>query len=74
MIYIDNRVLIPFVLPFVLLAMVRLLWFVAGAEWSAPDVAAGLCSFVGIVVGAAVTAVLFADGTEIGGFWIGRRK
>ena len=74
MIYIDNRVLIPFVLPFVLLVTVRLLWLVAGAEWSSPGSAAALCAIVGLLFGAGVTCLMLADGKEIGGFWIGARK
>jgi len=58
----------------VLLATVRLLWFVAGAAWTDPAAAAGICAFVGIGVGTGATAILFVDGKEIGGFWIGRRK
>ena len=74
MIYVDNRALIPFALPFALLAMARLLWLVAGAEWSDPSMAAGVCAMVGGMLGLPISIALFAEGIRIGGFWIGGRK
>ena len=44
----------PIICPFVLLGVVRLLWWCAGAPWDRPDVAAAMCLASGGVAGMAI--------------------
>ena len=74
MMYIDNRVLIPFALPFVLLALTRLMWLFAGAEWSAPGPIAGICLAAGTLTGLIACVWMFEFDKKIGGFWVGGRR
>jgi hypothetical protein len=70
---IDNRILLPFALPFVLLGVTRLMWFVAGAEWAHPEVAATICMLGGICLGGIIMGALFDGEKSIGHITIGRR-
>lgn len=72
--YVDNRVLLPFVGPFVVLGMARLAFFLAGAEWSEPEMAAVFSLIFGASLGVFVANVAYETETSLGGFWIGRKR
>jgi hypothetical protein len=55
------KLLPPFVLPFIILGMMRLLWLAAGAEWSRPQEAALMSLLIGGVIGAAATATMMFE-------------
>jgi hypothetical protein len=74
MIRIDNRVLLPFIGPFVLLGLSRLLWWAAGADWTEPEVAAFLSLMVGAAIGVVCAAALWEAKISIGHITIGRAK
>lgn len=69
---IDNRLFIVPAAPFVCLAIVRAVWWVAGAEWSEPEIGAAISLMVGIVGGCITTGALFAEGVSIGHTTIGK--
>lgn len=71
--YVDNRFFVPFALPFVLLALARLLFWAAGAEWSDPALAARLSLLFGLVFGFLFSLFAWLENVKIGGFWIGRK-
>lgn len=71
---IDLRILIPFVLPFILLGLTRALWWMAGAEWSDPGAAAAISMFGGFVGGAFLAGCLADQRIEIGKITIGAKK
>lgn len=64
MMKIDLKWGLPFVMPFVLLMMVRLVWVAAGAEWSDPEGAA-FCTIVsGFVVGVCAAGFMHDEGVH----------
>ena len=69
---IDNRFLLPFVMPFVVLGMLRILWWVAGSDWSDPGLAAVSSMVVGTMAGTGTMAFLFAEEIEIGHITLGK--
>ena len=69
---IDSRVLIPFVGPFVILGMIRLLCWLAGAEWSDPGLAVAMSLFIGGMGGTSIMAAMFIGETPIGSITIGK--
>jgi len=73
MMYIDNRFLIPILPPLVFVGAVRLLFWLAGAEITRPDLLVSAGLIVGLF-GALIAAILLFFGEDIGGFWIGGRK
>ena len=52
---------IPFVMPFVFLALSRAIFWCAGATWSEPDVAAVLSLFAGPFLGLVFIITVFND-------------
>lgn len=70
---IDNRIFIPFVLPFVLLGLFRALWFAAGAGWSDPTFAAIISLMSGLALGLLWCKSLFEKGIHLGHTTIGRK-
>ena len=71
---IDNRILLPFVMPFVLLGLFRVVWFVAGAAWTQPEVAAAFSLTIGSLLGGVFAGVLHEDGVTIGHITLWRSK
>lgn len=71
---IDNRIFIPFAMPFVVLAMIRALFFLAGAPWTEPAVTAMLCFFIGGLAGVILAWVTFEQKYTIGFIQIGSVK
>lgn len=71
---IDNRIFLPFIGPFVLLGLIRALWWLAGAEWSDPEPAAVASLIFGILGGALFAETLSYKGVSIGHFTIGKRR
>lgn len=71
---IDNRIFIPFAMPFVFLGMARVLWFLAGAEWSDPGGAAFMCMIAGVGLGGTIACLMMATGDTIGFIRIGGKK
>ncbi len=61
---IDLKWGLPFVLPFVILLLVRALFIVAGAEWSDPLAAAMLSTLIGVLVGFMIFDTMRDDGVE----------
>lgn len=69
---IDIRLFIVPVAPFVVLAFLRALWFVAGAEWSDPAFGAFFSALSGVSLGGLVTAFLLMENISIGHITIGK--
>jgi RsiW-degrading membrane proteinase PrsW (M82 family) len=70
----DLRVLIPFVLPFVVLGFLRLMFWLAGAPWTEPAVAAVCSVVIGSIFGGAAMALLFVERISIGSIRIGKAR
>lgn len=51
----------PLVTPFALIALLRAVFWAAGAEWSEPGLAATYSLVFGIVIGAVISALLSGD-------------
>lgn len=58
---IDLKYGLPVVMPFILLGIARLLWLMAGAEWSNPTLAAGMCIIMGVPFGSVIVISLIMD-------------
>lgn len=71
---IDNRIFIPFAMPFVMLAMIRALFFLAGAAWIEPAVTGMMFFLLGGFVGVFLTKFMFARKYTIGFIQIGKVK
>ena len=73
---IDNRIFIPFAMPFVMLAFARALFFLAGAPWVEPAVTATafLCLCIGGGAGALIAWGMFENKYTIGFIRIGGKK
>lgn len=71
---IDNRLLLPFVMPFVMLFTTRLMWWAAGAAWTEPTVAAVFCTFIGAFIGLIAAIFMWEGDIEIGHIHIGRKS
>ena len=71
---IDNRVFIPAAGPFVVLALIRVMFWVSGAKWSEPEVVAVLALFLGVSGGIVVMAIMFGGGISIGHITIGKGR
>ena len=71
---IDNRFLLPFAGPFVVLGLIRAVWWMAGAPWTEPELGAYLALTFGALGGGAAAAVLFQQGIEIGHIKIGGKQ
>lgn len=71
---IDNRLFIPLAMPFVILGMMRLLFLLAGAEWSEPEFAAAFSLFTGGFIGVLVVVGLFINDIHLGHTTIGRKE
>ena len=71
---IDNRILLPFAGPFVALGMIRALWWLAGASWENPALAAFMALFFGVFLGAVLAAILSEARIEIGHIKIGGKE
>jgi len=63
---IDNRLLLPFVMPFVLLGFIRFFWLVAGGDWSFNGLAALTILTSGALVGIVCMIAAFEDGVSLG--------
>ena len=72
--YVDNRIFITPCGPFIVLAVIRTLFWAAGSDWAVPGFAAILSLLFGVVGGGFLTLFLFSEKIEIGGFYIGRPK
>jgi uncharacterized membrane protein len=70
--YIDNRIFIPFVMPFAVLLLIKLVFWAAGAS-SDPETVAGVSLVFGGIIGCTVMVVLFEERISLGGFYIGKR-
>ena len=68
---IDNRLFVPLAAPFVMLATLRLLWLLAGAEWDA-DAAAVASAVFGLIIGGCLMGFLFGEEIGLGFTQIGR--
>ena len=55
---IDLKYFIPFAMPLTLLGFFRLMWWLAGAGWAEPSMAASLSCIIGFAVGAGIVALL----------------
>lgn len=71
--YIDNRVLMPFAMPFAILGLARALWAASGLAWNPDPFAIALLLVFSITAGAIISMLLWAEEKKIGGFWIGRK-
>jgi hypothetical protein len=71
---IDNRILIIPAMPFALLILARVMWWVAGADWSEPEVAAGMCLIFGFIIGGAATGIMVCENLTIGHTRIGGKS
>lgn len=71
---IDIRYLLPLIGPFVFLGLFRAVWFLAGAEWSDPALAAGASLWMGMPSGALLTFLLVENDVSIGHIRLWRRK
>lgn len=70
---IDNRIFLPFAGPFVFLGFLRLLWWVAGANWD-PNIAAPFAMASGVIGGVLAAGLLFECGISLGHTTIGKRR
>lgn len=70
---IDIRIFIPFVTPFAMLILLRLMFWVAGAAWTMAAEAAIACTVFGLLFGCFIFAVLLEEKIEIGHFYIGKK-
>lgn len=71
--YIDNRILLPIVMPFAVVASLRAFWFFAGLTWSPEPVAISMAFVFSTMIGGMISAGLFIEEKKIGGFWIGKK-
>jgi hypothetical protein len=55
---IDLKYLIPIFAPFVMLGLLRVLFFIAGAGWSNPETAATVSAVMGSIIGVMVCGAL----------------
>jgi len=69
---IDNRALLPFATPFGVLAVIRLLFALSGAEWSEPAAAVFVSVFIGGAAGVISMIFMFSEEKSMGGFTIGK--
>ena len=56
---------LPFIGPFIVLGLARAVWWVAGAAWIYPDIAAMVSLLAGVVIGATVSATCDTNDTPI---------
>jgi Fe2+ transport system protein B len=71
---IDNRILLPFVAPFALLCVARLMWLVAGLQWQSPERVVMVALVLGWIFGLVAAMVAFINGTSLGHITIGKRE
>lgn len=60
----DLKYALPFVMPFVFLALIRGVCWVAAAEWSEPGIAVVLSLLAGQFVGWIAVAIMWNDGVS----------
>jgi uncharacterized membrane protein len=71
---VDNRVFIVPAMPFAMLFLVRVLWWVAGAPWTDPTSAATMSLLVGLIIGGITLSIMLGEGISMGTTTIGRVK
>jgi hypothetical protein len=71
---IDNRIFIVPAMPFAGLFLARAVWWMAGAAWSNPDMAASFCLIFGMLGGAVLVFALNECRISLGTTTIGRAK
>lgn len=71
---IDTRLLLPFIMPLVFLGFLRVMFWLAGSEWSQPGIAA-LSSFVfGGAIGIGLANVLFEYDIKLPSIRVGKAR
>jgi hypothetical protein len=71
---IDNRIFIVLAMPFAVLLVTRVFWWMAGAEWSNPEMAASFCLLFGMLGGGGTVWALIDCRISLGTTTIGRVK